>query len=135
MAARRNGEDRYRDYEGIGLRRTAKTLHPRDQEDYFTAMEMRSAYQIKRTIKWTNGIDSDSHLARNKTRKSGITNKGIIPKRATSPRGRGYPLRQNQILPRFRGRDVKQFLNFTLPPTGGLTTAAYLSGPAPADAR
>src|SRR5262249_51467560 len=26
---------------------------------------------------------------------------------------------QNQILPRFRGRDMKQFLNFTLPPTGG----------------
>ena len=42
---------------------------------------------------------------------------------------------QNQILPRFRGRDMKQFLNFTLPPTGGFTTAAYLSGPAPADAR
>jgi hypothetical protein len=41
------------------------------------------------------------------------------PKEATSLKGRGYPLRQNQILPRFWGRDMKQFLNFTLPPTGG----------------
>jgi hypothetical protein len=38
------------------------------------------------------------------------------PKEATSPKGRGYPLRQNQILPRFRGWDMKQILNFTLPP-------------------
>src|SRR6516225_6802849 len=53
------------------------------------------------------------------------------PKEATSPKGRGTPS-QNQILPRFRGRDMKQFLNFTLPPTGGFTTAAYLSGPADA---
>jgi hypothetical protein len=31
---------------------------------------------------------------------------------------------------------MKQFLNFTLPPYRGVfTTAAYLSGPAPADAR
>jgi hypothetical protein len=43
----------------------------------------------------------------------GISRKILIaigvssPKEATSPKGRGYPLRQNQILPRFRGRDMK----------------------------
>src|SRR6516165_10308426 len=41
------------------------------------------------------------------------------PKEATSPKGRGTPS-QNQILPRFRGRDMKQFLNFTLPPYWGV---------------
>src|SRR6516165_6011946 len=41
-------------------------------------------------------------------------------KEATSPKGRGRPLSQNQILPRFRGRDMKQFLNFTLPPYRGV---------------
>jgi hypothetical protein len=40
-------------------------------------------------------------------------------KRLRHPKVEGYPLRQNQILPRFRGWDMKQILNFTLPPTGG----------------
>ena len=44
---------------------------------------------------------------------------GSSPKEASSPKGRGYPLRQNQILLRFGRRDMKQFLNFTLPPYRG----------------
>ena len=40
-------------------------------------------------------------------------------KRLRHPKVGGHPLRQNQILPRFRGRDMKQFLNFTLPPYRG----------------
>src|SRR5262249_26748651 len=42
------------------------------------------------------------------------------PKEATSSKGRGHPLGQNQILPRFQGRDMKYFLNLTLPPYRGV---------------
>jgi hypothetical protein len=49
------------------------------------------------------------------------------PKEATSLKGRGPPLGQNQILPRFRGRDMKQFLNFTLPPYRGVSPRRRIS--------
>src|SRR5262249_1976363 len=34
---------------------------------------------------------------------------------------------QNQILPRFQGRDMKQFLNFTLPPYRGVSPRRRIS--------
>ena len=64
-----------------------------------------------------------------------LTDRVSSPKEATSPKGRGQPLSQNQIMPRFRGWDMKQCLNFTLPPYRGGHHGGYLSGPAPADAR
>ena len=41
---------------------------------------------------------------------------GVITKRGYVTQGRGAALGQNQILPCFRGWDMKQILNFTLPP-------------------
>ena len=57
------------------------------------------------------------------------------PKEATSPKGRGPPSAKIEFCRAFAGIGPEAFSEFLASPYGGFTTAAYLSGPAPADAR
>src|SRR5262249_60218401 len=58
------------------------------------------------------------------------------PKEATSPKGRGPPPSPKSNFAAFSGKGHEAIFEFHASPLpGGFTTAAYLSGPAPADAR
>jgi len=63
---------------------------------------------------WIEAVAECKRLQWNLSRHQKIFSRSVFHTMATPLMG------QNQILPRFRGRDMKQFLNFTLPPYRGV---------------
>src|SRR5262249_47046077 len=62
--------------------------------------------------------------------------RGVVPKRGyVTQRSGGTHLAKIKSCRAFREGALSNCQNPKVPPTGGFTTAAYLSGPAPADAR